>query len=62
LEGPRRNRKPQVTDSRPPGHEGASDDAELVLVALGELTFAGGDPQSWDTDAEGTRWYDDELV
>lgn len=35
--------------------------AEFVLVALGELTFAGGDPQSWEADDEGTRWYVGEV-
>lgn len=35
--------------------------AEHVLVALGELSFAGGDPMSWSQDSEGARWYLDEV-
>ncbi|HSP28815.1 MAG TPA: hypothetical protein VLN74_09730 [Ilumatobacteraceae bacterium] len=35
--------------------------AEHILIALGELTFAGGDPQSWNADDEGTRWYEDDV-
>lgn len=35
--------------------------AEHILVTLGELTFAGGDPESWNADDEGTRWYEDEV-
>jgi hypothetical protein len=35
--------------------------AEHVLVALGELSFAGGDPMLWNSDHRGTRWYVDDM-